>query len=335
MDSSPYPVLEERPLPAVPHRFLRGGRRDVTQLPDWRLGCVFVFHTGRDRIALREHAHLTGAEEAVVDAVAVSVVDIRPRAVTAQLVLPSASAADDFTVLAGFRCQVTDPEVAAGHGAFDLGQQLAEHLARDRKLLGLGASRSVEQIADIRDEVEARVEAYWEYHPLMVPGLSIAFTVTNVLTPGELRVHEQQMRDERWRQDYTRLTSVGEDAEIARMRDLVSDGATGLTALGLARREINSVDAVRDARENEQIARENEQLARQRLSEAIRLLQDSGRMDYVRMDVDSLAEAWYEQLTGRRMPQPAGQVGVAGPEAIARNAEEGDSGPLDEADLDS
>lgn len=335
MDSL-YPVLEERPLPAVPRRFLRGGRRDVTELPQWRLGCVLVFHTGRDRIALREHTHLTGAEEPVVDAVAVSVVDIRPRAVTAQLVLPSASAADDFTVRVGFRCQVTDPEVAAGHGAFDLGRQLEEHLERDRKLLGLGASHTVEQIADMRDLVEARVEAYWEYHPLEVRGLSIAFTSTSVLTPAELRAHEQQMRDERWRQDYTKLTSVGEDTEIARMRDLVADGSAGLTALGLARREIHPIDAVRDAREDEQVARQNDQLARERLSEAIRLLQDSGRMDYVRLDVDSLAEAWYEQLTGRSMPQPAdSQIGAAGPEAIAGSVEEEDSEPLDETDLDS
>jgi len=333
---SPYPVLEERPLPAVQRKFLRSGRRDLTELPQWRLGCVLVFHTGRDRIALREHTHLTGMEEAVVDAVAVSVVDIRPRPVTAQVVLPSASAADDFTIRVGFRCQVTDPEVAAGHGAFDLGRQLEEHLSRDRKLLGLGVSHSVEQIADIRDLVEARVEAYWEYHRLEVLGLSIAFTSTSVLTPAELRAHEQQMRDERWRQDYTKLTSVAEDAEIARMRDLVADGSTGLTALGLARREVHPVDAVRDARENEQIAREDDRLARERLTEAIRLLQDSGRMDYVGIDVNGLADAWYEQLTGRSMPQPADQqLRAADPSAIEGSAEEEDSEPLDEADLDS
>jgi hypothetical protein len=334
MDSL-YPVLEERPLAPVPRRFLRGGRRDMSELPPWHPGYVLVFDTGRDRIALREHTHLTGAEEVVVEAVAVSVIDIRPRRITAQLVLPSASAADDFTVHADFRCTVTDPAVVARHGVFDLGSQLAEHLRRDRKLLGLGGSHSVERIADVRDVVEARVEAYWEYHPLEVPGLDIRFTSTSVLTPAELRAHEQNMRNERWRQDYSKLASLGEDAQISRMRDLVADGSAGLTALGLARREIHPVDAVRDARENEQIARDNEQITKKQLAETIRHLQESGRLDYVPIDVNGLVGAWYEQLTGHGMPQPAArQFSVADPPAITGNNEEEDSEPLDEADLD-
>lgn len=329
MMDSPYPVLEERPLPAVPRRFMRGGRRDLAQIPEWRLGCVLVFHTGRERIALREHTHLTGAEEFVVDAVAVSVVDIRPRAVTAQLVLPSASAADDFTVRASFRCQVTDPDIAAGHGPFDLGWQLERHLARDRKLLGLGASHSVEQIVEIRDLVEARLEAYWEYHPLELTGLSVAFTSTAVLTPTELRLHEQEMRDERWRQDLAKLANSGEDSQIDRMLGMVANGSDGLTALGLARREIHPADAVRDARENEQRVQEH-------LSEAIRIMQDSGRLDYTGIDANGLVGAWYEQLTGSAMSEPARlRLGAAGPGAIAASVEEEeDSEPFDETDLD-
>lgn len=328
MMDSPYPVLEERPLPAVPRRFMRGGRRDLGQLPEWRLGCVFVFHAGHNRIALREHAHLTGTEEAVVDAVAVSVVDVRPRAIIAQLVLPSASAADDFTVRASFRCQVTEPEVVAGHGAFDLGWQLERHLARDHKLLGLGASHSVERIAEVRELVDARVEAYWEYHPLELAGLSISFTSASVLTPTELRAHEQQMRDERWRQDLVKLTSTAEDAEIERMKGLIAGGSGALTALGLARKEIHSADAVRDARESEQLVTAH-------LTEAVRIMQDSGRLDYVGIDSTGLVAAWYQQLTGRAMPQQLVPQTGGGPEAIAANAEEEDSEPLDEADLDN
>lgn len=328
MDFS-YPVLEERTLPAVPRRFLRGGRRELAQLPEWRPGSVFVFDTGRERIPLREHTHLVGTEEAVVDAVAVSVIDIRPRPVTAYLTLPSASAADDFTVRVTFRCQVTDPAVVAGHGPTDLAAQLERHLKRDRKLLGLGASHSIEQIADIRDLVESRVEAYWEYHPLQIPGLTVAFAATSVLTPAELRAHEQLMRDEKWRQKYARLTSAGEDAEIERMRDLVADGSAGLTALGLARREIHPADAVRDARENEERAREY-------LTAAIDLLQKSGHLDYVGLDANGVASAWYEQLTGHSMPPLADQQpATTNPRAIdatrSGSTEEEDIDPPDEA----
>ena len=327
MDLS-YPVLEERILPAVPRKFLRSGRRELSQLPEWRIGSVFVFDTGRERIALREHTHLTGAEDVVVDAVAVSVVDIRPRAVTAILTLPSASAADDFAVRATFRCQVTDPAVAAGYGSFDVASQLERHLKRDRKLLGLGASHSIENIAEIRDLVEARVEAYWEYHPLQVPGMTVAFAATSVLTPDELRAHEQLMRDEKWRQKLARLTSSGEDEQIKRMRELVTDGSAGLTALGLARREIHPVDAVRDAREDEERARSY-------LTAAVELLQKTGHMDYVGLDANGVVRTWYEQLTGHAMPQLADQQpAVASPRGIAGTAQEEDSEPVDEADLD-
>jgi hypothetical protein len=223
---------------------------------------------------------------------------------------------------------VTDPEIAAGRGPLDLGWQLGQHLARDRKLLGLGASYHIEQIAEVRDLVEARVEAYWEYHPLQMAGLSIAFTSTNVLTPTELRLHEQQMRDERRRQALAKLESAGEDAEIGRMRDLIAEGSAGLTALGLARREVHPVDAVRDAREDEQQARAH-------LAEAIRIMQDSGRLDYTSIDADGLVGAWYGQLTGRHMPKPAGVRLAAGSQgAIEANDGEEDSEPLDEADLD-
>ncbi len=254
-----------------------------------------------------------------------SVVNIRPRAITAVLTLPSASAADDFTVRATFRCQVTDPAIVAAHGPSDLSAQLERHLKRDRKLLGLGASHSIEEIADIRDLVEARIEAYWEYHPLRVPGLNVAFATTSVLTPAELRAHEQLMRDEKWRQDYARLASAGEDAEIKRMRDIVTEGSAGLTALGLARREIHPVDAVRDARENEDRAREH-------LTAAIELLHKSGHMDYVGIDANGVASAWYEQLTGRSMPQLSDPAST--PRAIPGTATEEDSEPVDEADLD-
>lgn len=327
---SPYPVLEERPLPAVPRRFMRGARRDLAQLPEQRLGCLLVFHVGHQQVALREHVHLTGAEEIVVDAVAVSVIDMRPRAFTAELALPSASPADDFTIRATFRCEVSRPEIAAGHGAFDLAGQLERHLRQDRKLLGLGASHDVEQIAVIRDLVEARAEAYWEYHPFVVPGLAVTFTSADVLTPAELRSHKQRMRDERWRQDFDKLTTSGEDAQIDRMRVLVADGSSALTALGLARKEIHVNDAVRDARDDEERVRVH-------LSEAVRLMQESGRLDYMGIDAAGLVNAWYEQLTGEAMPLSVGpELGDARPGklgAIAANNDE-NSEPPDEADLD-
>lgn len=327
MGDYPYPVLEERSLPPVPRKWMRGSRRELAGLPDWRLGCVFVFHTGQERIALREHTHLTGSEEAVVDAVAVSVVDVRPRMIQADIEIPSVSAADDFHIHAKFRCQVTDPEIAAGRGPFDLSGALARHLARDHMLLGLGASRSVEEIAEVRHLVSTRVEAYWEYHAMTVSGLTIALAAVQVLTPGELRVHQQNMRDERWRQDYAKLANVGEDAQIERMRGLVDQGSDALTAVGLVRREIHPADAVRDAREKEQNAQAH-------LLEALRIMQQSGHLDYARIDADGLVSKLYEQVTGHAMPELAlPPLKGTGADAVSGNTGESDSEALDEADL--
>jgi hypothetical protein len=318
-----YPVLCERPLPAVPHKFMRSARRDLTQLPDRPMGCVLVFHVGHQHVVFRENVHLSGTEEVLVGATAVSVVDLRARVLTAQVMLPSASAADDFTIRAGFRCQVTQPEVVAEHGVFSLPEQLECHLRGDRKLLGLGKSYRVEQIAAIRDMVEARVEAYWEYHPFTIPGLEVTFTSAEVLTPGDLRVHEVRMRDERWNQDYVSLASNGENSQIERMRALVADGSASLTALGLARGQIHPADAVRDARENEERVRAH-------LSEAVRLMHDSGRLDYIDIDPAGLVGSWYAELTGHPMPRP-GAAAIGG---AAIGGGEQDSDLPDEADLD-
>ncbi len=288
----PFPVLEERTLPFLQRRLLRGARRDPGELPAAGPGTVLVFRHGSRYEAIRENRHLTGTEELVVDATAVLLVDIRARDVTIYFSLPSASAADDFTVRVTFQAHVTDPERAAAEGAIDLAGYLERYLQQDAKLSKLGSEYPIEAIAAVRDVVISRIEAYCEFNPIRLTGLAVELAAAAVLTPRELRRHEQDMRDERRRQALAELRDIGEDRSIQRHQALVESGPTTLTALGLSRGETSIVDAIVHARDDEH--RQQDKFA-----EAFRILQQSGATDFIDIDPTDMVAAYLEKLTGQ------------------------------------
>ena len=327
----PYPVLEERALALIPRRLLRAERRDLNDLPVSRPGTVLVFRHGTRYVAFRETTHLTGAEDSVVEAAAVCLVDMRPRYFTVHFPLPSASPADDFTIRAGFRARVTSAERAAEEGPVSLTRYLTDYLAQDPRLSKLGSEHQVEDIATVRDLVVSRIEAYCEYNPIDLPGLAVSLESAGVLTPRELRRHMQGLRDEAWRQEFERLRAGGEDISIERFMKLVEGGPAALTAAGLATGQTSVNDAITHAREDEQGQQG-------RFAEAVRLLQVNGGLDYLDIDPTDLVQAYLEKLTGQAIPRsqrnglPRANSGKQ--QALGAASDEEDDEAPDEADLD-
>jgi hypothetical protein len=326
-----YPVLDERPLPYIPRKLLRGARRSLSDLPETGPGSVLVFRHGTRYVVFDEARHLTGAEEPVVDATAVYLVDKRRRDFTIYLTLPSTSPADDFTIRATFRARVTNAERAAEEGPIDITGYLGRHLEQDPKLAKLGSDYSVEAIAKVRDLIISRIEAYCELNPVDLPALAVELASATVLTPRELRRHEQDKRDERRRQELAQLQADGEDRSIERHESLVKKGSGALTALGLTRGETSASDAIANARDDEK--RQQDQFA-----EAFRILQQTGAADIIDIDPTDMVIAYLEKLTGQPVSRPQ-RDGLRGRdsgrhEAIGSDSGEEDEEPPDEAGLD-
>jgi hypothetical protein len=326
----PFPVLEERTLTFVSRRFMRGARRDLNDLPSLRPGSVLVFQHGSRYVAFSENAHLTGAEEPVVDATSVALVDTRARLFTVYFSLPSASVADDFTVWAKFRARVCDPERAAEEGPLAMTSYFTSYLRNDAPLFKLGADHTIEDIATVRDLVASRIEAYCEFNPITLPGLTVNLDSAGVQTPIGLRQHEQVKRDERWQQEIDGLRAVGEDANIRRHKDWVDDGPASLTAVGLARGQMSVNEAIDNARGDEQ-------RVQAQFAEAFRILQQNGAMDYLDLDPTEMVAAYLEKLTGQpvqRSPHSGLHAGGRSHDALSPGSGDEDDEQPDEAELD-
>jgi hypothetical protein len=251
MNSTNYPVIAEYPLRPARRRVLLGGRRDLAELPPQEPGTVLVFEVNGHYEAFRERRHLTGTEEAVVSAVAISVVDMRERVVTTTLAIPSNSPADDFTIEAVFRAKVTRPEVVASAGVTDMAATLRSYLSQDRDLLALGLHCGVEEINEVRGAVRRRVMAYCKVVPPQIEGMDVSLCEVRVPTPNPLRAHSTLVRDERWNQDLVEQRHASEQRDVERIHEVLQGGPSMVTALGISRREIHTSDAVRDAYESE------------------------------------------------------------------------------------
>lgn len=328
----PFPVLEERSLTYITKRFMRGAKRDLNDLPTVRPGSVLVFRQGTQYAAFEETRHLTGGEAAVVDATAVCLVDMRPREFPVEITLPSASAADDFTIKATFRARVTDPERAAEEGPIRIEPYLAGYLEKDRKLASLGSDYRVQEIAKLRPLVVTRVQAYCECNPIYIPGLSVVLVSASVTTPYDVRVHEKKLRDEQWEQEINELRAQGEGRNIRRHKEIVEEGADALTALGITRGETTISEAIINARDDEQ-------RLEARFAETIKILQQNGSLDYLDIDPNEMVHAYLEKFTGQKISRSkrrglrrgdSENRGALGP---GPNSE--DDEPPDEDDLDA
>jgi hypothetical protein len=330
-DTTPFPVLEEKSLPVIPRKFMRVARRELSALPSVRPGSVLVFQYGSRYHAFTEAKPLTGAEEPVVDATSVFLVDMRRRQFTVQFTIPSARAADDFTIRAMFIAQVKNAEHAAAAGPFDLNLYLTNYLQRDKTLLQLGRKYRVEN-ATVRDLVASRIEAYWEGCPVSLHGLSVELEAVSVMVNPGVRIHDHKLLEEERRQELGQLQADGEDHSAERFRSYVNQGPEALTAIGLARGETPINEAINAAHQTQ--ARREDQLG-----DLVRTLQQNGTLDNVDIDPTDILSAYVEKVTGKPLPESAARSLEGSPprrprHSLASSGEDRHDEPVSDADLE-
>jgi hypothetical protein len=324
-----FPVLEEKSLPYIPARPF--ARRDRSQLPCVRPGTVLVFRHGSKYEALSKDGHLSGREDIVVDAAEVSLVDLRPRNFPLFLPLPSAHPADDFTIKVQFQAHVTDAERAAEHGPLAMASFLTSYLAKDVRLTSLGSGQPVENIAEVRKLVSSQIEAYCELNPIHLPGLAVQLDTVDVLTPRELRAHDQRLRDEHWNQEERELQAKGDVKKVEPYEELVKRGPDALTAFGLANGQTTANEAIAYAVEAEKRQVE-------RYASAFSSLEKQGRLDLLDIDATELARLFLDNLAGQPISRVSHAALTGRDLASANGTDPGDDHEDDdqpnEADLD-
>ena len=180
MTTGNYPVIEERALPHIERRrAFRAPRRDPADLPPQAPGTVYVFEYDgcyQDPYSRR----VTGTEPHVVDATAVSLVQLRDRLVTVRRSMPSARVGVNLVVAVTFRCVVTDPVAVASGGLTDLNSVLATHVATDRELATLGRIVRPERAADAVLRLEAQLRAHCTVNPADIRGVECVVAAIEV-----------------------------------------------------------------------------------------------------------------------------------------------------------
>jgi hypothetical protein len=176
----PYPVVAEVLLPAVERAWYRRRRREPTDIPLPRPGSVYVFR-GYGAYAIWDGQHIDYTDEVVVNASSVSLVDVRPRQLPIDIVIPSALPNEDFTVRSTFRCRVASPAAVAEAGLTDLDVVLASHLASDDELGSVGRAHDVSRAHRVRQLADVRIRALCAVAPPDVPGMDLTLVQVEVL----------------------------------------------------------------------------------------------------------------------------------------------------------
>lgn len=175
-----YPVIEERALPPVERPWwLQLPWRDPASLPVYSPGAVYVFEfygCYQDPYSRRVNGH----ERHVIDATAVSMVQMKDQLITVRRSLPSASVATNLVVSVTFRCLVTDPVSVARGGLCDLDTVLATHVAADRELATLGRNVWPTQAGESVLRIEAQLRAHCTVNPPDVNGVEAIVAAVEV-----------------------------------------------------------------------------------------------------------------------------------------------------------
>jgi hypothetical protein len=334
-----YPVIEEWPLSPVPRRMLRTARRDPSELPRPQPGVSLVFYAEQRKIAYPEHQQIDYANEVVVDAISVRVVDIRARRLTVPLWLRSKTAVGEFAVHVIFGCQVDQVEVAADYSGIDLVGDLRDYVLSDGDLLKTGAHFAVTDALEARDAIETQIEARCELTPYVLPGVRIDFRRAQVLTPEDLAAHEGRKVDILRTHEITRLETEGafdhkefsttrsrditrfesESAAEQRRREAIAEGRIAEIRRANEAAEIRHLlEVIRDSPDGLTAAaiarghmnmtdavlnaREDETQLRASLSRAYEVLHERGEADLMPTElVTRILEAHIAQLTGGRV----------------------------------
>jgi len=363
--STLYPVVTEMRLPPVPRRLTGRTRRKLSELPASPPGTALVFQAGGRFIVFDEHRHLTGSEDFVLGALAVAVVDMRPRLLMADLMLPTLRPSEQFAIRTTFAATVARPDVVVRTGAVDLAEELSRHLRKDPKLAEICAAHTIEQIAKVRLLVENRIAAYYSYRAFKHEGVSIALHLVEVTTPVELQERDRRQRSVQvehelqqqidelehkknlWQLEYEEERSArqqllqlqrdnalnelkvkAEELEAERARRYVEGGVTELLAWALAKGQITALEMA-------ELRRGEELRAVQQINELVNRLLGGPNGDLVTVDVQQLVDDLLDRLTGHkqlRADRPLPVTGEARPQTAlgAARFDTDDENPPDE-----
>lgn len=169
----PYPVVDSAELNPVPRRRFQRPRREIHEIPRQPPGTVLVFQIGDSYDLVPTNALRLDAD-LVVEAVAVAVVSLQHTLREAVAYLPTVNPRSCVTVRARFHCWVTDPLLVLDAGCWDIDPFLTDHLVADRRLRFLAQSCDLAtNWGAFQRNAMARLFAYHDLHPLVVPGLSV------------------------------------------------------------------------------------------------------------------------------------------------------------------
>lgn len=191
-----YPIVHQRTLDAAArrNRFRRRERSDV-DLPRAEAHQVLVYRVNGQYVL--DNARLRGHDEEVVDATAVSVVDMtRDAPVLVQLAVPSCEASD-FVVQVVFAATVIDPVQVVREGVRAV-VSLENYLRSHHKLFELGLSYVMRDINEVRRDMNAQITAFTTVRQPRIPGLAVRMASVQVSTPDELRAHAEKLRRQKW-----------------------------------------------------------------------------------------------------------------------------------------
>ena len=284
-----FPVTETTLGPA-PKRLggLIPAQRPAAEIPQPGPGGVLVFNNGERWV--KAPGRIRGSESFVVDAIAVSVVQTRPAEVEVRIEIPSASLADNFTILSHFTCQIVDPVRAAENGPIDLSRALAKYLRQDSGLRTLGVDTEVADLRLLRHRVEARVRAWCDEVSPRTPGLEVELTSVEVLTPETLLRHLEQMRDARLARELAELLASHQDKDALGLAQRITQPEY-LAAIGVLQDKVDLNQLIVDGYADRKTKDAN-------ILEFLKLLEKNGQLDRLPIDGRLLVQTLMTRLAG-------------------------------------
>ncbi|CAM3614300.1 hypothetical protein KIPE111705_16855 [Kibdelosporangium persicum] len=258
-----YPIVQQRPLDPSQKRGwlgLRGRARESGELPKPAAHQVLVYRVNGHYVV--DNAERALNSEDVVEASHVSVVDMTRNAeVMVQLGIPSKDA-DQFTMQVTFVCTVSNPAVVVREGMTDAQAMLRAYLKSHNRIFELGLAHKLDDVNEVRRNVNAQVKAFATVKPPVMPGIDIEVRSVEVLTPAGLAEFERK-RTQQQRQH--RL--VAEQQGFDQARELDQDEHTQLRSTKQQRHDLSREAERKDF---DRYQRREDRLELNELSEAIR-----------------------------------------------------------------
>ncbi|MYW20666.1 hypothetical protein GT039_35160 [Streptomyces sp. SID2955] len=212
-----YPLVEERVLAPAPHtgrRFWKRPARSHDELPRVAAHQVLVYRTGDQY--LTDHGVRGPADDTVLNAGSVTVVDCRTAVpVTVGVDVPSAET-DGFTVQVAFHCTVTDPVAVVREGVTDVESRLLGYLRALPGLTDVTQQWPLDAGKEVTRRLTARLITYLEMEPPRIAGLSVDTPYLTVLTPEEFAAQQRRADEERREAEQDRVKEA-----VRRERELM------------------------------------------------------------------------------------------------------------------